>query len=126
MIKLPSLSLGLGSFPLPLYMLISGLIWPPVPSCSDFEKAFILQTDASNYKVGAVLSQTDVDGLEECPIAYFSHKLLDQEYSNKFDNRFARQHRYGPPPEFPQASSYWWVNNPMLDKTAGVTMTLLR
>ena len=50
----------------------------PVLSSPDFEKTFILQTDASNYGVGAVLSQTDADGLEH-PIAYFSRKLLDRE-----------------------------------------------
>ena len=50
----------------------------PVLSSPDFEKTFIVQTDASNYGVGAVLSQTDADGLEH-PIAYFSCKLLDRE-----------------------------------------------
>ena len=49
-----------------------------VLSSIDFEKTFILQTDASNYGVGAVLSQTDADGLEQ-PIAYFSRKPLDRE-----------------------------------------------
>ena len=43
----------------------------PVLSSPDFEKTFILQTDASNYGVGATLSQTDV--------AYPNHKLLDRE-----------------------------------------------
>ena len=50
----------------------------PVLSSPDFEKTFIVQTDASNYGVGAVLSQTDADGLEH-PIGYFSRKLLDRE-----------------------------------------------
>ena len=36
---------------------------------------FILQTDASNIGVGAVLSQ----GQDERPIAYFSQKVLDRE-----------------------------------------------
>ena len=44
----------------------------------DFEKEFILQTDASDHAVGAVLSQLDNDG-EEHPIAYFSRKLLERE-----------------------------------------------
>ena len=39
---------------------------------------FILQTDASNYGVGAVLSQADAEGLDH-PIAFFSQKLLDRE-----------------------------------------------
>ena len=41
----------------------------------DPKQTFILQTDASNIWVGAVLSQ----GQEEHPIAYFSWKLLDLE-----------------------------------------------
>ena len=39
---------------------------------------FILQTDASNYGVGAVLNYTDADCWHH-PVAYFSHKLLDRE-----------------------------------------------
>ena len=39
---------------------------------------FILQTDASNHGVGAVLSQADAEGLDH-PIAFFSRKLLDRE-----------------------------------------------
>ena len=50
----------------------------PVLSSRDFEKTFILQTDASNYGIGAVLSQTNAEGLDH-PVAYFSHKLLDRE-----------------------------------------------
>ena len=50
----------------------------PVLSSPDFEKTFILQTDASNYGVGAVLSQTDGEGVDH-PVAYFSRKLLDRE-----------------------------------------------
>ena len=50
----------------------------PVLSSPDFEKTFIVQMDASNYGIRAVLSQTDADGLEH-PIAYFSRKLLDRE-----------------------------------------------
>ena len=47
-------------------------------SSPDFRKSFILETDASNYSVGAVLSQTDAEELDH-QIAYFSHKLLDRE-----------------------------------------------
>ena len=50
----------------------------PVLSSQDFEKTFILQTDASNYGIGAVLSQTDRERLDH-PVAYLSHKLLDRE-----------------------------------------------
>ena len=44
----------------------------------DFEKQFILQTDASEYGVGAVLSQWDAAGSDR-PITYFSRKLLPRE-----------------------------------------------
>ena len=40
-----------------------------------FTKTFILQTDASNLKVGALLSLGD----EDYSIAYFSRKLLDRD-----------------------------------------------
>ena len=50
----------------------------PILSSPDFGKTFILQTDASNCSVGAVLSQVDSQGLEH-PVAYFSRKLLDKE-----------------------------------------------
>ena len=41
----------------------------------DPTQTFLLQTDASNVGVGAVLSQ----GNDDRPIAYFSRKLLDRE-----------------------------------------------
>jgi len=44
----------------------------------DFTQPFILQTDASDRGVGAVLSQLD-DKEQEHPIAYFSKKLLPRE-----------------------------------------------
>ena len=50
----------------------------PVLKSPDFSKDFILQTDASNRGVGAVLSQIDDDG-EEHPVAYFSRKLVERE-----------------------------------------------
>ena len=47
--------------------------------CSpDFHRPFILQTDASNRGVGAVLSQHDDEGVER-PVAYYSRKLLPRE-----------------------------------------------
>ena len=42
----------------------------PVLSSPDLEKTFILQADASNYSVSAVLSQTDGEGLDH-PVAYY-------------------------------------------------------
>ena len=50
----------------------------PILSSPDFDKPFILQTDASEYGVGAVLSQRDQHGRDH-PFAYFSRKLLPRE-----------------------------------------------
>ena len=50
----------------------------PVLMNPDFGGTFILQMDASNREVGAVLTQKDDQG-KECPIAYFSRKLLPRE-----------------------------------------------
>ena len=41
-----------------------------------FTQTFIIQTDASNVGLGAILSQGSE---EDRPIAYFSHKLLSRE-----------------------------------------------
>ena len=46
--------------------------------CPDDSKLFILQTDASDRGVRAVLSQVD-DCSEERPIAFYSRKLLLRE-----------------------------------------------
>ena len=50
----------------------------PVLRSPNFEKQFILQTDASNRGIGAVLSQCDEEG-QEHPVAYYSRKLLPRE-----------------------------------------------
>ena len=50
----------------------------PVLRNPDFDKRFLLQTDASDRGVGAVLSQQDDDGKDR-PITYFSKKLLPRE-----------------------------------------------
>ncbi len=49
----------------------------PILHVPDFDKVFVLQTDASNTGVGAVLSQV-FDG-ELFPVAYASKKLLPRE-----------------------------------------------
>ena len=50
----------------------------PVLRSPNFDKQFILQTDASDRGVGAVLSQYDDDGTDY-PVAFFSRKLLPRE-----------------------------------------------
>ena len=47
----------------------------PVLHSVDFSKPFILQVDASDVGVGAVLNQLD-EGNKDHPVAYFSRKLL--------------------------------------------------
>ena len=50
----------------------------PILSSPDFGKPFVLQTDASDRGVGAVLSQMNDEGVEH-PVAFFSRKLLPRE-----------------------------------------------
>ena len=54
------------------------LLSAPVMMNPDFSHPFILQTDASEVGVGAVLSQRDTEGYDH-PVAYFSRKLLPWE-----------------------------------------------
>ena len=53
------------------------LVAAPLLSCPDFTKPFVLQTDASAYGLGAVLTQT-IDGAETV-IAFLSRSLSRQE-----------------------------------------------
>ncbi len=50
----------------------------PVLKVADPEQPFILQTDVSEYGLGAVLSQEDENG-EEHPVAYASQKPFPRE-----------------------------------------------
>lgn len=50
----------------------------PILRSPDFSKPLLLQTDASNRRVGAILSQID-DNNEEHPVGFFSCKLLPHE-----------------------------------------------
>ena len=50
----------------------------PILKAPDFSKKFILQTDACDNGLGAVLSQKDEDGIDH-PIVYISRKLLPRE-----------------------------------------------
>ena len=50
----------------------------PILRSPDFSEEFILQTDASERGIGAVLSQYDQEGTEH-PVAFYSRKLLPRE-----------------------------------------------
>ena len=50
----------------------------PILRSPDFSKPFLLQTDASDRGIGAVLSQTDDNGVEHA-ICFYSKKLLPRE-----------------------------------------------
>ena len=50
----------------------------PVLLSPNFDREFVLQTDASNRGIGAVLSQLD-DAGQERPVAFISRKLLPRE-----------------------------------------------
>ena len=54
------------------------LVSPPILAFPDYQKPFILDTDASNLGIGAVLSQTQDDGQERV-IAYGSRVLSKAE-----------------------------------------------
>lgn len=51
---------------------------------ADPTKPYILSTDASNYAVGGVLSQTDAEGNEH-PVAFFSRKLKKKLDKNQIN-----------------------------------------
>lgn len=61
------------------------LVSAPVLSCPDYDKPFEVHTDASNYGVGAMLTQT-VDGKEH-PIAYMSKSLSAAEKNYSITER---------------------------------------
>ena len=54
------------------------LLSPPILIYPDMTKPFVLQTDASQYAIGAVLSQLDSEGHDH-PIAYISRTLNKHE-----------------------------------------------
>ena len=56
------------------------LLTPPVLTFPDFNKKFVLSTDASNYAAGAILSQKDEQGHLH-PIAYASKPFSKTERS---------------------------------------------
>ncbi|XP_078496945.1 uncharacterized protein LOC144753011 [Lissotriton helveticus] len=50
----------------------------PVLRAPDFSKEFIVQTDASEHGIGAVLSQLNEEGLDQ-PVVFLSRRLLPRE-----------------------------------------------
>ena len=50
----------------------------PILHCPDESREFLLQSDASERGIGAVLSQMTEEGVER-PVAFFSRKLLPRE-----------------------------------------------
>lgn len=61
------------------------LVSAPVLTCPDYNKPFEVHTDASNYGVGAMLTQT-IDGKEH-PIAYMSKSLSAAEKNYSITER---------------------------------------
>ena len=59
-------------------LLKNSLSLAPLLAYPDFDKPFIVQTDASLKALGAVLSQVDKDGIEH-PVAYSSQVLNKHE-----------------------------------------------
>lgn len=56
------------------------LINPPVLHYPDFDKIFVLTTDASNYALGAVLSQGEIG--KDLPISYASETFQKHDIKN--------------------------------------------
>ena len=54
------------------------LVSPPIFAFPDFDKSFVLETDASIQGLGAVLSQKQADGKLH-PVAYASRSLASNE-----------------------------------------------
>ena len=50
----------------------------PILYSPDFTQPFVVQTDASDRGIGAVLSQLDTDGTDH-PVSFYSRKLLPRE-----------------------------------------------
>ncbi|XP_063788599.1 uncharacterized protein LOC134943977 [Pseudophryne corroboree] len=76
--KLPKIVDWTTACELAFQSLKTALVQAPVLMAPDYSKNFVVQTDASQYGLGAVLSQEGPDG-QEHPVAYLSRKLLPRE-----------------------------------------------
>lgn len=56
------------------------LVEAPILMAPNFQKPFVVQRDASEYGIGAVLIQEVDDGMLH-PVSFFSKKLFPQEKS---------------------------------------------
>ena len=54
------------------------MVASPVLALLNLDKPFIVETDASNFAIRAVLLQVGEDNLEH-PVAFFSRKILSQD-----------------------------------------------
>ena len=61
-----------------LRILKEALAKGPVLQSPDYDRSLLVQTDASDHGMGAVLSQMDEDGFDH-PVAYYSRKFLPRE-----------------------------------------------
>jgi transposase len=61
------------------------LVSSPILTCPDFSKTFSVHCDASNFGIGAMLTQED-NGIEK-PIAYFSRSLSKQQQNYSITER---------------------------------------
>ena len=66
---------------------------PPVLVVPDFTKGFVVQTNASNIGIGAVLTQKGAND-EHC-VAFASHKLRPQEQNYSVEEKRVPSHCVG-------------------------------
>ena len=83
------------------------LCMAPVLQSPDFSRPFVLQTDASDRGVGAVLAQQDENNCDH-PVAYFSRKLRPREQRYSTVEKECLAIRLG---SKPSECIYWAANS---------------